>query len=114
MAEYCTFPIPMELYVKVQEISEQINNSTNKMQHTPAFVALLLEQVDIGVDYYFLRIPSELEVGRIGMKVVNLGIKTMKGAMHMIINKLLHNLTESQLERLVLLEQEMLLQSDEQ
>ena len=113
MAAYCTFPIPNELYNRIMKAAESIEKgSSNQQQQAASMIEVLLEQIDIGVDYYFLRIPQELNVGKLGMKIVGMGIKTMKGGMHMIIHKVLKNLSDEHLQTLVRLEKEMVFQID--
>ncbi|MGK5091173.1 hypothetical protein WDW89_04045 [Deltaproteobacteria bacterium TL4] len=109
MTSYCTFPITDELYDKLQRLAEKMEqDSSNNQQYLPGIIEILLEQVDIGVDYFFWRIPNELKVSSFGLKIVNIGIKTMKGGMHMIVHKVLGKLNDEQIGILIKIDKEML------
>ncbi|MBF0237290.1 MAG: hypothetical protein HQM12_06260 [SAR324 cluster bacterium] len=112
MSAFIAFPLNSELEHKLKEACRRVRREPPEIQHLPFVIDLICELVDVGMNFYFAGLIQRLKLGGWGITIINMALKTAKGGLHVMIRKILKNMTNEQLHPLMGLLEEMLLEHD--
>jgi len=97
MTHYLACKLPPALAERLLTVSAQLRVAPVKKAHIDDGAKVMLQLVELTLDFYFLQPVEQLQVSGLAQKTARLGIKTAQGGMSMIINRLAHHLSDAQL-----------------
>ena len=112
MKRYLACELPTDLADRLFSASKQLQQNTVDPKQVDAAAQVLLELVELTMNYYFLRPVEILGLGTFGHTTVRLGIKTARSGMAMIINRLARRLTSPQRVILARLMEDFVLETE--
>lgn len=95
--KYLGFPIPNELYNRVEEIVEEIKSSSNKKQHALKAFQVISDLSDVGLNYFFIESLKRAKIGRIKMMAVENAIKIGKKAILSVGKRIIKAMNDDQI-----------------
>lgn len=97
MSHYVACELPPYLAKRLIGVIHQLRLPPVGKVHIDEAAKVMLDLVELNLDYFFLLSVDRLKLGTFGQTTSRIGIKTAQGGMSMIINKLVHHLSEEQL-----------------
>lgn len=91
------FEIPSELRQTAEEVIRSLRDATNRQQHTPELIDLVLALTERGLHYYFLHPLEEAGVGVVTRGAVDLAIGTVGRTLPVVVRKTVSSLNDRQL-----------------
>ncbi|MDP2227777.1 MAG: hypothetical protein Q8J78_09925, partial [Moraxellaceae bacterium] len=95
-AAYVGFPISADTYKRLHDVITKMRDGQTQEQ-IPALTAVLNEVTDLAMEAYFTNPIELLKLGFILRKMAEGGVSVIRGAVHMVIRKLVPDLTHDQL-----------------
>lgn len=95
-AHHVGFPVSADTYERLHTVIARMREGDTAGQ-VPALVAVLNEVTDLALEAYFTTPVELLKLGFLLRKMADGGISVIRGAVHMVIKRLVPDLTHDQL-----------------
>lgn len=97
---WVAFEIPGDLRLRAEQVVERLLADTDKRQHAPELVDVVVDMTDHGLHYYFLHPLEEAQVGAMTRKAVEIALGTASRTLPMVVRKTIKSLNDEQLSSL--------------
>ena len=101
MTTFVVSPLANDLADRLEEAIQLVRSDPPEKKHVPLLRDTVLEATDVTTEFFFLEVANRMKLGKWATRIVNVGLKTTRGGLHMIIKKVVKGLDDQQLNHLV-------------
>ena len=112
MPVYLGFPVSPELGGAVREAIRRVREEPPATNHRALLTATIIDMTDTGIDFFAMEIVRRMALGDSIDRFVALALNTVRGGLHMIINRVGKRLDNQQFAALVDFLEEILLRAE--
>ena len=100
-ASFILSPVSEELFDQLTDAFERVKKQPPEKAHTSFLKQTLYATIDQTTGYFFLGLATRMNLGKWANRVVNVGLRTTRGGLHLIVTQVLKELDHQQLHPLV-------------
>lgn len=112
MALYLGYPISGELHARIEEAIRRVREEPPERNHKAFLTETIIGMTDTGVEFYLTEMVGRMRLGKAVDRIAAIALKTLKGGLHLIIDRVGREFSDEQYHPLVDFLEETVLEAD--